>query len=299
MIGLSASLRRLRTLVVMRCNKRRCCRGDTVALAMLFALLLGGCQTVPAWVDEVSEDDVPAVELGMTLEQIEERFAPLSPDRYREQQINKSSKSNMKQSEHVAASPLDHQFTVAKDHGLLMAVSAAFFVDSWNTRFYFVLDDGRVSRITRVPPLESDVANGLPDPKHRVRQVLEMPAVSPEDFRSTVIEGLREYATSRRRYNEPNPALGLALGVGRLLGPSGDDRERHVRKYDPKRLAIGMSREEVLDRLGEPKGTTRLETDRLVVFFQSTGVVFEEGEATEVYSGDFISYVSTEAGEQE
>lgn len=170
---------------------------------------------------------------------------------------------------------------------------------------YFLFADDRLVAITEPPAFEYETVPwrngsryGYRKPGYTETRIATV--LAAEDLSNAAIEASVR-RRSRRRKSEPLnvlPAFLLTLPLQIVMSPiTAIRRHQHralVEHYDPLRISIGMTKDEVDAIFGEPTRISSSDVAVLRVYGRVryprtwTAVRFSNGRATEIYSDDFF-----------
>lgn len=247
-------------------------------LLAVFALLVI-CATASAQVDgkKVPVDSLLHLERGLSQQKVEEIFG----------------------------TPAHHQFSVRVDGQLIRCVRVAF---ESRGSYYFVFTNNTLAKICEPPRVEykrlpyKNTWREIPvydDPERRMKTVLEAADLTEPALAESL----------KKRIPPPKsgsmnvlPAFIIAAPFWAATASSRAaqraETEELAKKYDPLKVKLGMSIEQVETMFGEPHVKETLEAQRETRYYGSAklgadhllwiSVVFESGQAVRVFTGSFF-----------
>lgn len=207
--------------------------------------------------------------------------------------------------EEVFGAPARHEFSARIDDRLLRCVSFSF--DS-KGRYYFVLTNDALAKICEVAAFEfrrvpyKGTWREIPvrtEPEKRLKKVLD----------SSDLAGAALSESLRRRGPSPKsssmnvlPAFIRAAPLWVIAAPLRAEQRAEIetlaKKFNPQKVKLGMSVEQVEEMFGKPHIKESGGERREICYYGSArlgenpllwiSVIFEEGQAVLVFSGDFF-----------
>ena len=209
----------------------------TVAVGVLGSL--AGCLSSCREPILLTPDDIPAIQLGMTLDELADALEGCTPAQFdaRKSRHNKTVYRTKAKYERL----LTHQFTIVGDDTEVLQCVRSTVI---RPTFLFLFSDGELLTIWHSRGMQ-----GAAEPEHAVRSILATEPVDLDGF-AGIIQRAVERGNYARQYSEPPP---IPIWLWQL-GSTSELRERAMLfdKLDGLKLNLDMSPDEVMAVFGEP-----------------------------------------------
>jgi hypothetical protein len=197
-----------------------------------------------------------------------------------------------------------HQFTIRTNEQTLRCVSYRFSKPNLTLRYDFLFRDDALEKVLESPPLARRQVPGYDflvtnEPEKRVATVVDTPDLQGEALAESLARtGGRKSGQSL----DILPAFIVLLPLAPILIADGQAQNRHRREaakhFDPFRITLGMTAEEVEVHFGKSVFSDPMEATREVHFHGNPkigwysppwlAVVYDRQKVTKVFSGYFF-----------
>jgi len=218
------------------------------------------------------------------------------------------------QVEEILGTNAQHEFTAILEGDRFHCISYSFV--KYYINYFFTFKNEKLFSIIEYPPFEYDLVPYIGTskqqvrkpwtPEERIKKVLESENLLGEAFVQSLEKSVSKYKKTPVSYNQL-PALVMIAPLILMDTPNrrkeAELNAQLIEKYDPDKIDIGMTDQEVNDALGEPHHSRALSPGKVLHvygeeaslrklaqenWFSWIAVVFEDGRVTRIFSHSFF-----------
>ncbi len=217
--------------------------------ATLAVLVAGGCMPRMPQI-ELSQGDIPVLERGMSVSQVEDALEGRTYWKYVDAHtMHPIPFDSYARCERV----LEHKFTVVDESGREAIIASSRIIVPM---FYLLFIDGRLERIALVVTLKGPESE-------RLKQLLAVPEVPPEEIGSVITAAIP--AENRMRRSAEPPPIAPIWPI--VAEPFMNEEASFFRSHDGMKLRIGATQDEVTKSFGRPDREVLIEPVTHWIYF--------------------------------